>query len=67
MKGNRRVKDPKFLLLLFVSAVVTGLTLICPKLGFLEWLSISPAAYFLFSNHEKIADHPQKKSLRSNL
>ena len=54
MKGKICVNNPKLVLLLFVSAFLTGLMLVCPQLGFLEWISISPLAYFLFSNFEKL-------------
>ena len=54
MKKKIRVNNPKLVLLLFVSAFLTGLTLVCPQLGFLEWISIAPTAYFLFSNFEKL-------------
>ena len=36
------------LLLLAASAVLTGLTLVIPALGFLEWLTLVPACLFLF-------------------
>lgn len=35
-------------LLLGVSAFLTGLTLVLPSLGFLEWLTLVPACLFLF-------------------
>lgn len=54
MRANVRIVNPKLVLFLLFGAFFTGLTLVCPKLGFLEWISISPAAYFLLSNSEKM-------------
>lgn len=47
---DRRYK--KFLLL-FISAVLTGLTLVFPKIGLLEWLTLIPVGIFLLSEAPK--------------
>ena len=54
MRRYIRVKNVGLILLLLISGVFTGLTLVCPELGFIEWISISPAAFFLLSNYEKM-------------
>ena len=54
MRGIVRMKDTKAVVLLLLGAFLTGLTLVCPKLGFLEWISLSLVAYFLFLNCEKL-------------
>ncbi len=45
--GKFSVSVSEQLLLLLAGAMLTGFTLIFPKLGFLEWLTLSPAAYVL--------------------
>lgn len=44
---------PRRFLCLLVSALFTGLTLVFPKLGFLEWISLIPVGIFLLSYASK--------------
>lgn len=53
-------KKYKRFLLLAVSGLLTGLTVIVPQLGFLEWITLVPAALFLLLE----ASDPERK-LRS--
>jgi len=53
-------KKYKRFLLLGISAILTGITLVFPKVGFLEWITLIPAALFLLLE----AANPERK-LRS--
>mgnify|MGYP003296081057 CR=1 FL=1 len=44
---NKNMKTPVRVLILAVSGALTGLTLAIPEIGFLEWLTIIPAALIL--------------------
>ncbi len=42
-------KRYKRFLLLFVGGILTGLTLVMPSIGFIEWLTLVPVGIFIFS------------------
>ena len=46
---SARLQDKKWLFLLPLGGILTGLCLVFPKIGFLQWISMVPALCWLFS------------------